>query len=83
MGPREICSRASREPVATEYLALINNQDEILAYWCIASWFPDVLDFIPRLTITGPGFAADVLLRVLRWRIPQAGAAGRHEYSVS
>ena len=48
------------------YLALINQQDEILAYWCIASWFPDVLDFIPRLTITGPGFAADVLLRVLR-----------------
>ena len=49
-----------------QYLALINNQDEILAYWCIATWFSDVLDFIPRLTITGPGFAADVLLRVLR-----------------
>ncbi len=48
------------------YLALINNQDEILAYWCIATWFSDVLDFIPRLTITGPGFAGDVLLRVLR-----------------
>ena len=48
------------------YLALINHQDEILAYWCIATWFPDVLDFIPRLTITGPGFTADVLLRVLR-----------------
>ena len=48
------------------YLALINNQDEILAYWCIASWFPDVLDFIPRLTITGPRFAAGVLLRLLR-----------------
>ena len=23
------------------YLALINHQNEILAYWCIASWFPD------------------------------------------
>src|SRR4029077_5425593 len=48
------------------YLTLFNHQDEILAYWCIASWFPDVLDFIPRLTITGPRFAADVLFRVLR-----------------
>jgi len=41
-------------------------QDEILAYWCVASWFPDALDFIPRLTITGLRFSADVLFRVLR-----------------
>jgi hypothetical protein len=49
-----------------QYLTLFKNQDELLAYWCIASWFPDVLDFIPRLTITGPRFAADLLFRVLR-----------------
>lgn len=49
------------------YLALFKNQSEILAYWCIASWFPDALDFIPRLTITGPRFAADVLFQVLRY----------------
>jgi hypothetical protein len=49
-----------------EHLALFRNQCELLAYWCIASWFPEVLRFVPRLTITGPRFAADLLLRVLR-----------------
>jgi hypothetical protein len=48
------------------YLTLFKHQDELLAYWCIASWFPDVLDFIPRLTITGPRSASDLLFRVLR-----------------
>ena len=48
------------------YVTLSKNQDELLAYWCLASWFPDALDFIPRLTITGPRFAADSLFRVLR-----------------
>ena len=48
------------------HLTLFDHQDELLAYWCIASWFPDAVDFIPRLTITGPRFAADLLLRVLR-----------------
>lgn len=49
-----------------EHLALFRNQCEILAYWCFASWFPEVLRFVPRLTITGPRFAADLLFRVVR-----------------
>jgi hypothetical protein len=49
-----------------KHLALPERQCALLTYWCIASWFPDFLDFIPRLTITGPAFAADHLFRVLR-----------------
>jgi hypothetical protein len=48
------------------YVTMFKNQDELLAYWCVASWFPDALDFVPRLTITGPSFSADVLFQVLR-----------------
>ncbi len=49
-----------------EHLALFRNQCELLTYWCFASWFPEVLRFVPRLTITGPRFAADLLFRMLR-----------------
>ena len=52
--------------VFEEHLALSRDQCEILAYWCFASWFPEVLRFVPRLTITGHRFAADLLFRVLR-----------------
>jgi hypothetical protein len=48
------------------YVTLLKNQDELLAYWCVATWFPDALDFIPRLTITGSRSSADLLFRVLR-----------------
>jgi hypothetical protein len=37
----------------------------LLSYWSMASWFPDVLDFVPRLTVTGPRHAADLVLRLL------------------
>lgn len=48
------------------YLTLFKHQDELLTRWCMASWLPDVLDFVPRLTITRPRFAAAILFRVLR-----------------
>jgi hypothetical protein len=48
------------------YLMLLEKPSALLAYWCIATWFPDVLDFVPRLTITGPRYAADLLFRMLR-----------------
>jgi hypothetical protein len=49
-----------------QHAPLFENQCKLLAYWSLASWFPDFLPFVPRLTITGPPFAADLLLRVLR-----------------
>jgi len=49
-----------------QHASLLENQCKLLTYWCLASWFPDFLPCIPRLTITGPAFAADLLLRVLR-----------------
>lgn len=45
---------------------LSEKQCELLTCWCMAGWFVDVLPFIPRLTITGPKYAADVLVRALR-----------------
>lgn len=48
------------------YLMLSEKQSALLTHWCIASWFPDILQFIPRLTITGPKYAADLLLKTLR-----------------
>jgi len=61
---RELFERILR--LLKRHLTLLENQHKLLAYWCIASWFPDALDFIPRLTITGQRFAADLLFRVLR-----------------
>jgi hypothetical protein len=49
-----------------QHALVSEKQNELLTYWSIASWFPDFLPFVPRLTITGPPFAADLLLRVLR-----------------
>lgn len=46
---------------------LFEKQCEVLSFWCIASWFRDVLPAVPRFTITGPKYAADLLFRVLRW----------------
>lgn len=45
---------------------LSERQRELLTYWCIATWFSDVLPSVPRLTITGPKYAADLLFRALR-----------------
>ena len=49
-----------------KHLILSEKQSALLTYWCIASWFPDVLDFVPRVTITGPRYAAELLFRLLR-----------------
>jgi hypothetical protein len=46
-------------------LMLSKTQCGLLTYWSIATWFPEFLHFIPRLTITGPRFAADLLFRWL------------------
>lgn len=48
-----------------EHLRASEPDASLLAYWSVASWFPDFLDFIPRLTITGPPLAADLVLRIL------------------
>jgi len=37
----------------------------LLTYWCLATWFPEYLNFVPRLTITGPTRAADSLIQAL------------------
>ena len=39
---------------------------ELLAYFVIASWFPDVLPFAPCIIITGSAMGAQPLLQVLR-----------------
>jgi len=48
------------------YVSLSERQSALLAYWTFACWFPDILDFVPRLTVTGSRYAADLLFRVLR-----------------
>jgi hypothetical protein len=48
------------------FLMLSEETSALITYWCMSSWFPDVLDFVPRLTITGPNYAADLLFRMLR-----------------
>ncbi len=45
--------------------ALSDQQCELLSFWCMATWFADQMDFIPRMTITGPRYAADLLLALL------------------
>jgi len=45
--------------------ALSNQQCELLSSWCLATWFADLMDFIPRMTITGPRYAADLLFPLL------------------
>jgi len=57
----------SIQALLRKYLMLSEEQSALLSYWCIATWFPEFLDFIPRLTITGSRFAADLLLRVLQY----------------
>jgi hypothetical protein len=38
----------------------------LLAYWTIASWFPDGLTLAPGLAIIGPAYEGDLVLRTLR-----------------
>ena len=49
-----------------KHLGLGDQQCQLLTYWSIATWFPDFLEFVPRLLITGPTFAVDHLFRVMR-----------------
>ncbi len=49
-----------------EYVGLPVRQCSLLSYWSLATWFPDRLEYIPRVTVTGPPMAADHLFRVLR-----------------
>lgn len=37
----------------------------LLAYWSIATWFTEYLNFVPSVVISGPAPTADVLLRTL------------------
>lgn len=45
--------------------ALSDQQCELLSFWCLATWFADEMDFIPRMTITGPRYAVDLLFALL------------------
>lgn len=45
--------------------ALSDQQCELLSFWCMATWFADQMDFTPRMTITGPRYAADLLFALL------------------
>jgi hypothetical protein len=45
--------------------ALSDRRCELLSSWCLATWFADLMDFIPRMTITGPRYAADLLFDLL------------------
>ena len=47
--------------------ALSRQQCELLTFWCIATWFYDAWDFLPRVTVSGPPFAADLLLTLLAY----------------
>src|ERR1039458_525231 len=47
------------------HVMLPEKECSLLAYWSIATWFPDFLPFLPSLVVTGPASAADLLLRTL------------------
>jgi hypothetical protein len=47
------------------WVRLSEMQAALLTYWCLATWFPEYLSFVPRLTITGPRLAADSLMQAL------------------
>jgi len=48
-----------------KHVMLPEKECALLAYWSMATWFPDFLPFIPSVVITGPAAAADLLLRTL------------------
>ncbi|MGB6250775.1 MAG: hypothetical protein WBF54_16770 [Terriglobales bacterium] len=48
-----------------KHVMLPEKECSLLAYWSMATWFPDFLPFIPSVVITGPAAAADMLLRTL------------------
>ncbi len=38
-----------------------------MSFWSLATWFSDRLDFLPRITVSGPGFAAELLFTLLKY----------------
>jgi hypothetical protein len=52
--------------------ALSRQQCELLTFWCIATWFQGSLDYLPRVTISGPWYAADLLFSLLNYVCHQA-----------
>jgi len=46
---------------------LSEDQCELLTFWCMDTWFSDRLDFVPKLSITGPRHAADLLFEMMRY----------------
>ena len=46
---------------------LSERQCELLSFWCLATWFSDELDFTPRLSVTGPPFAVELLFTLLTY----------------
>src|SRR5579872_4828 len=47
--------------------ALSRQQCELLTFWSIATWFQDSLDCLPRITISGPRYAANLLFTLLSY----------------
>jgi hypothetical protein len=47
--------------------ALSQPQCELLSFWSVASWFQDSLDHLPRITVSGPRYAADLLFTLLTY----------------
>lgn len=48
-----------------DWVQLSRTQAALLTYWSLATWFPEYLSFVPRVTITGPRLAADSLIQAL------------------
>jgi hypothetical protein len=47
--------------------ALVSQETSaLLTYWTICTWFPESLQIAPGLTIVGPEFEADLVMRALR-----------------
>jgi len=70
--PTQFGEYGSTRKLFDSIVALLRNHSllpekecSLLTYWSISTCFPDFLPFLPSLTITGPAFAADLLLRTL------------------
>ena len=48
-----------------KHVKLPSREHTLLAYWSIATWFPDFLPFFPSLEVTGPSAGVDVLFKAL------------------
>jgi len=62
--PEELFNRI--RALVHRYGLLNDGESRLATYWAVASWFADVLPYIPSLSITGPVSSAHALLRVLR-----------------